>query len=495
MQPARWFGDRPIKQKLVAILMFTSGVVLLLTSAGFAAYEVSTFRQVTVKNLSTVGAVIAANSTAPLAFENPQDATEVLSALAAETHIVAAGLYATSGSLFATYPPRLPAESLPAAPGHDGAQFTAQRLILVQPVVQDDKRLGTLYIESDLSAISGRLRSYAGIALLMVAVSALVAWLIATRIQRTISGPVLSLAETARAVSDRQDYSVRAHSGGKDEVGLLTDAFNQMLARIQEQTHALNRSNQELERRVTDRTRELENQNIRLTAANGELDAFAYSVSHDLRAPLRSIDGFSQILLEDYAAQLDEGGRDALQRVRTATQRMGTLIDDLLRLARITRTEMRPEKVDLTAMARDLAGQLREAEPARKIDIAIEPNLTCNGDAHLLRVVLDNLLRNSWKYSAKQTDGKIEFASTSQNGERVFFIRDNGAGFDMKYADKLFGVFQRLHSPSEFEGTGVGLATVRRVITRHGGRIWAKGAVNEGATFYFTVSNGHAEVT
>jgi signal transduction histidine kinase len=493
--PGAWFRNRPIKQKLVAILMFHSGVVALLTSAGFAAYEVSTFRQSTMKNLATVGAVIAANSTAPLAFENPQDATEVLSALSAETHVVAAGLYPVRGSLFASYPARLPVDSLPAEPGTDGARFTANRLILVQPVVQGERRLGTLYIESDLTGISQRLRSYAGITALMLGLTFLAAWLIATRIQRTISGPVLTLVDSARAVSQRQDYSVRATPAGGDELGLLTEAFNQMLVRIEEQTRVLNRSNQELELRVADRTRELENQNVRLTAANNELDAFAYSVSHDLRAPLRSIDGFSQILLEDYVGQLDEGGKDALQRVRAATQRMGTLIDDLLRLARITRAEMRPETVDLTVIARDVVEQLREADPARNVRFAIEPDLKCRGDAHLLRVVLDNLLRNSWKYSARRPEATIEFASTNQNGERVFLIRDNGAGFDMKYADKLFGVFQRLHSPSEFEGTGVGLATVRRVIVRHGGRIWAKGAVNEGATFYFTVSNGHAEVT
>ena len=210
-------------------------------------------------------------------------------------------------------------------------------------------------------------------------------------------------------------------------------------------------------------------------------------MSHDLRAPLRSIDGFSHVLLEDYAAQLDQAGRDSLQRVRAASQRMATLIDDLLKLARVTRAEMRTEVVDLSGMARDIVAELQRATPERHVEFAIAPGLQARGDPRLLRVALDNLLRNGWKYTAKQPRPQIEFASTNVNGERAFVVRDNGAGFDMKYADKLFGVFQRLHSAAEFEGTGVGLATVRRIITRHGGRIWAEGAVDRGATFYFTL--------
>jgi len=210
-------------------------------------------------------------------------------------------------------------------------------------------------------------------------------------------------------------------------------------------------------------------------------------VSHDLRAPLRSIDGFSQVLLEDYATQLDEAGRDSLQRVRAATQRMGTLIDDLLKLARLTRSEMRTEVVDLSRIAGDIAAELHRSTPERQVEFIIAQGLEARGDTRLLRVAVENLLRNSWKYTAKQPQPRIEFGSVEGNGERVFLVRDNGAGFDMQYADKLFGVFQRLHSATEFEGTGIGLATVRRIITRHGGRIWAEGAVDQGATFYFTL--------
>jgi light-regulated signal transduction histidine kinase (bacteriophytochrome) len=211
-------------------------------------------------------------------------------------------------------------------------------------------------------------------------------------------------------------------------------------------------------------------------------------VSHDLRAPLRSIDGFSQVLLEDNARQLDESGSDALRRVRAASQRMGTLIDDLLKLARVTRAEMRAEVVDLGAMARDIVAELRTTTPDRQIEVVIADGLAARGDPRLLRVVLENLLRNSWKYTAKRAHPHVEFASLEANGTRAFVVRDNGAGFDMRYRDKLFGVFQRLHSAADFDGTGVGLATVRRIITRHGGQIWAEGVVDRGAAFYFTLS-------
>ena len=494
--------DWPIKRKLTAILLLISGLVLLLTSAAFVTYEVLTFRQTTRTNLSTLGRVIAANSTASLAFANETDAREILSALRAEPHVVAAALYDKDGRLFTRYPVDLPKDSFPNAPERDGYYLEHGYLVGLEPVAEaTSTRLGTLYLKVDMKAVSRTLRLSAAIAAAVMAVALLAAFLLATALQGRISQPILALAETAKAVSARQDYSVRAPKLGEDELGVLTDAFNQMLGRIHDQDRALRESQEELQRyateleqRVAERTHELEarHETLRrnaaeLLSANQELDAFAYSVSHDLRAPLRSIDGFSQVVLEDYGAQLDEAGRNALQRVRAATQRMGTLIDDLLKLARITRAEMRTEVVDLSEMARDITSELQRATPGRPVELAIAPRLRARGDRQLVRVALENLLRNSWKYTAKQAQPRVEVGSIDDNGERVFLVRDNGAGFDMKYKDKLFGVFQRLHSAHEFEGTGVGLATVRRIITRHGGRIWAEGAVDQGATFYFTL--------
>ena len=487
--------DWPIKQKLTAMLVLISGLVLLLTSAAFAGYQYWSLRSATRDALAVRGRIIAANSTASLAFANVADAREILSALRVDRHVVAAVLYDKGGRVFAGYPAGVAGDVVPAEPGPDGYRFERGLLIGFQPVEEaGSQRLGTLYLASDLGAISDTFRLSGVIGLAVMAVALLAAYLLSRILQGTISQPILALAETAKAVSTRQDYSVRAPKLGADELGALTDAFNQMLGRIAEQKGELQRYAADLERRVEERTHELQERNeslrrnaAELLAANTELDAFAYSVSHDLRAPLRSIDGFSQILLEDYSEKLDEAGRESLQRVRAASQRMGTLIDDLLKLARVTRAEIRTEDVDLSGMAREIVADLQRTTPERQVEFEIAPGLKARGDTRLLRVALDNLLRNSWKYTAKQTAPRVEFRSADANGGRTFMVRDNGAGFDMKYADKLFGVFQRLHSAADFEGTGIGLATVRRIINRHGGRIWAEGAVDKGATFYFTL--------
>jgi light-regulated signal transduction histidine kinase (bacteriophytochrome) len=285
---------------------------------------------------------------------------------------------------------------------------------------------------------------------------------------------------TAKKVSEDKDFSVRAKAASRDETGLLIETFNEMLGRIQEQNQALERARDELEERVIERTTQLE-------AANKELESFSYSVSHDLRAPLRSIDGFSQALFEDYGDKLDAQGRSDLQRVRAATQRMAQLIDDMLNLSRVSRGEMRREMVDLSSMVRNIAEELKAAEPDRKVDVAIADGIQAEGDVRLLRVLVENLLSNAWKFTGKHPTAKIEFGISQNNGKPVYFVRDDGAGFDMAYAGKLFGAFQRLHSMSEFNGTGVGLATVQRIVNRHGGKIWAEGTVDQGATFYFTL--------
>lgn len=242
----------------------------------------------------------------------------------------------------------------------------------------------------------------------------------------------------------------------------------------------LRRVSVELEDQVAQRT-------IQLAAANQELEAFSYSVSHDLRAPLRSIDGFSRALLDDYSVQLDEVGKDYLQRVRAATQRMGQLIDDMLKLSRVTRSEMNFETVNLSVLAQTVADELQQAQPERRVEFVCMPGMTVRGDAHLLKIALENLLGNAWKFTSKREHAHIEIGVTHKVGASVYFIRDNGAGFDMAYVGKLFSAFQRLHAMAEFSGTGIGLATVQRIIHRHGGRVWAEGELGKGATFYFTL--------
>ena len=262
----------------------------------------------------------------------------------------------------------------------------------------------------------------------------------------------------------------------------------------------IRRLNEELDERVRQRTAEL-------TAVNRELEAFSSSVSHDLRAPLRSIQGFSKLLLDDYAEQLEAQGKHYLHRVFAASQRMQRLIDDLLDLARLACTELRRERVDLSALAQTIAAEISKADPGRPVEFVIAPNMAAYGDPRLLRGVLENLLNNAWKYTSKHRTARIEFgqvpiaeyglrnaqSESAQSAIRdspsamAFFVRDDGAGFDPSFAHKLFAPFRRLHSESEFEGTGIGLAIVQRIVHRHGGRIWAEGDVEQGATFYFTL--------
>jgi PAS domain S-box-containing protein len=258
-------------------------------------------------------------------------------------------------------------------------------------------------------------------------------------------------------------------------VGINIDITDQKLA--EEQIRLLNAS---LESRVAERTRDLSN-------ANGELESFSYSVSHDLRAPLRTIDGFSLALLEDCGETLNEVGKSHLLRIRTATQRMGTLIDDLLNLSRVTRAQISIETFDLSSVVTSVAAELQALEPDRQVAWNIQPGVVVTGDSRLLRVAIENLLDNAWKFTSRRAAAAISFGTREDNGASVFFCKDDGAGFDPAYAERLFGAFQRLHATSEFPGTGVGLATVQRVVHRHGGRIWAESCVGQGATFFFTL--------
>ncbi|MEA1890826.1 MAG: ATP-binding protein [Pseudomonadota bacterium] len=258
-----------------------------------------------------------------------------------------------------------------------------------------------------------------------------------------------------------------------DEIGVLTGNFRKALDELHEYR-------EHLEELVGERTGELQR-------LNRELEAFSYSVSHDLRTPLRAIDGFSQALMEDYAERLDETGMDYLTRIRGASQHMSELIDDMLQLSRITRSELIKANVDLTSITHEVVERHRLVEQERNIKIHVDQGLACICDRKLIMIVMDNLIGNAWKYTSKKEIAEITVGRQQVNGKDIFFVKDNGVGFDMRFADKLFGVFQRLHSTQEFSGTGVGLATVQRILHRHGGNIWAESVVGEGATFYFTV--------
>lgn len=272
----------------------------------------------------------------------------------------------------------------------------------------------------------------------------------------------------------------------------------QLHERLLLRTQALERSNDQLKIEIAERTlaetkvrnlnERLEQNAINLLAMNNELEAFSYSVSHDLRTPLRSVDAFSQILLEQHGDKLDVEGNHCLHRLRAAAQRMAQLVDDMLKLARVTRAELKIEPTNLTRLAEETIQTLRGRDPDRQAEVIVAPDLQAEGDPQLLRIVIENLFENAWKFTAKRASARIEFgAATGADGKSYFFVRDNGAGFDMAHANKLFSPFQRLHDEREFPGTGIGLATIQRIVKKHGGKVWAEGAVDQGATFYFDV--------
>jgi PAS domain S-box-containing protein len=732
------FRDQSIKRKAMAVIMLTSVAVLLLTATAFTVYDLATYRQNLAGSLSATAAIIADHSAAALTLRDAKDAQATLASLRADSRIAAAALYDRQGNLFVRYPAQSPASAFPLPPANGSERFEGGRLILFEPVVEGSTRLGTLYLKSDFAPLYQRLWMYGGMVVLILCGSVLVALVISNALQRRITRPILALAEVAKAVSERGDYSIRAQQVSSDETGLLTQAFNGMLGRIEEQTEALRRNEeirsfmaaivestddaiigkdfdskvvswntraermfgyaaaemlgqsvtrlqppdrpeeeaqileeakrgttrhyetvrlrkdgwpievsltvspiknaagdiigissisrditgrkraelelqesqarfsgiigsamdaiisvdveqhitifneaaekmfrcpagealgQPLERFIPARFREahrehvaafgrtgvtgramgnlrplsglradgeefsieasishvevggqrtytvilrditerkraeeqilqlnaeleqrVEERTVELTAANKELESFTYSVAHDLRAPLRHIDAFSKILADDCADSLPPGAQHYLHNIRNSTAKMSQLVDDLLNLARVGRQELIRRPTPLSALVDEVIKDLKDETAGRKLEWHLQPLPAVECDPGLMKQVFANLLSNAVKYTRPRAVAVIEVGYRKLNGDSAVFIRDNGVGFSMKYADKLFGVFQRFHRAEEFEGTGVGLATVDRIVRKHGGHIWAEAAVDQGATFYFTVA-------
>ncbi|ABF39941.1 periplasmic sensor signal transduction histidine kinase [Candidatus Koribacter versatilis Ellin345] len=476
-----------IAAKLTWMNIAVTTVALLVASVGFLFYDQSNARTSLVTSLSTQAQIIAANSVSALEFNDPESARQTLRALAASPNVEGAGLLTPDGQLFAEYwrSADVRVNVLPSL-SPDKQQtvlFFSEKVTVIRNIDFGGRRIGAIYIRSNLSSLNERRNRFLKILFFVLLACMGAALIVSWLFRRTVAGPIAELADTAMKVSREKNYSLRAQpSLAHDELSTLITAFNEMLSQIQVRDAALLSARSELELRVQDRTKQL-------VAANRDLEAFSYSVSHDLRGPLEVVNGMSYIIHLQYGNELSPGLKDCLDRIDDASKRMNELIEDLLNLARVTKSEMHRERVDVSAMAREIFAELKQRHPQRVVEIVVASDAIVVGDAHLLRVAMDNLIGNAWKYSSNKSPSKIEFGVRRANGTPVYFIKDNGAGFDPRGMQRLFQPFQRLHPLSEFPGTGVGLATVQRIIQKHGGRIWAEGAVNEGATFSFTLDN------
>ena len=492
---------RSLRRRLLGIMLSTTLVALLVALAAVAAWDLREYHSRWTADMQTQAELLARTIAPALAFDDTAAASENLGLLQLRPAVRAAAIYTARGERFAAYRRADQPDAWPALPESDGIRVDGDELVLFRRIVDGSGIVGTVYLRADYDLLR-RLGEYALISIGALLIAMAVAALLSSQLQRSVTRPVLAMAGLARSVMDDHDFSRRAEPGGDDELGLLATSLNGMLAEIERRTDALETANTELEREVGERARaesevlrlntELEarvrERTAQLEAANHELETFCYSVSHDLRAPLRSINGFSQALVEDCPAELSDEARRYLDRIRAASQRMGQLIEDLLALSNVSRGSLQFEDFDLGELARGVLQDIEQRDPARRVEVSVWNPMPVRADRRLVQVLLENLLGNAWKFTGRNPDACIEVGVLRDGGRETYFVRDNGAGFDMQYADKLFSPFQRLHSLDEFSGTGIGLATVQRIVHRHGGRIWADARVGAGAVFHFTLA-------
>jgi signal transduction histidine kinase len=493
------FRDLPIRLKITSVSMIAGMAALLIAGASLFAYDFFTFRERLRGELSVEAEIIGANCAAALLFRDQDSATETLGALRAERNLVAAAIYDADGRKFARY----------IRPGAEDTELSdtvasstvpfhrveAGRLYLYHPIRIEDRTVGTVFMESDLRDIAARGKQYLRILGAVIALSIGIAFLLSARLQRVVSEPIRELEETTRAVSERQDYSVRATVRNRDELGRLVETFNHMLAQIQERDQELRAARTELERELEEKTHEVQErrraeealaqQAEELARSNTELEQFAYVASHDLQEPLRMVGSYTQLLGRRYAGKLDGDADEFIRYAVEGVKRMQQLIQDLLAFSRVGRRGGTFERTDCEALLRDVETNLREAVRESGAAITHDPLPTVTGDRVQLAQLFQNLLSNAIKF--RGSGAPSIHVSAERNGRNwAFAVCDNGIGIDPSFTDRIFVIFQRLHTREQYPGTGIGLAICKKIVERHGGRIWAE-ASDPGTVFRFTL--------
>jgi signal transduction histidine kinase len=494
-----------IKHKLIAIVMLTCVVALILVGSAFLFWEWRGLRNNMLENLSTQAGITAENCKAALTFEDQEDTQETLKALKANSSIVYACVYKKDGEVFASYAKtEADKTALMIAPKERGSDSSGGLLTVFEPIVLDEEKIGTVCLRCDLDPMYAALRRNVENTLVALVLSAIAAYFISSRLQRIISGPILTLAKVARDVSEKRDYSTRAAKQSNDEVGMLIDSFNEMLEQIQQRDSELVKAKSELEVRVQERTSELTTSNEQLKeeinerekaerkqtellkeleSANQELKDFAYIASHDLKAPLRAIKTLADWITTDYADKIDKDGQEQLNLLKQRVDRMHNLIDGILQYSRVGRVREKLATVHLDKLLPEIIDILA---PSENVKITVDTELpTIKCEETRITQVFQNLLSNAIKYMDKP-DGLIKVACTGEGEFWKFSVADNGPGIEKQHWDRIFKIFQTLAPRDEFESTGIGLTVVKKVIELYGGNIWLESEPGKGTTFFFT---------
>jgi signal transduction histidine kinase len=506
------FNHASIKRKLTFIIMLTAGIALALACGGFIAYELLTYRQILANEMTSLAGIIGTNSTAALAFNDPGAAENTLAILKTEPRILSAAIYQRNGQLFAAYRrPDRRDSPLPAVSQGESYRLEKDHMVVSRDVQHDGRPIGLVCLQSDLQDLRARLQRYLLIIVAVFLVSIAVALWISSRLQRMISDPLLHLAGVARTVTTGKDYGLRAAPPNtRDELRTLVEGFNEMLDQIQRRDAELRKAHDELERRVEERTADLEQEIAvrkkaeaglkafadKLERSNRELQDFAHVASHDLQEPLRKVQAFGDRLQTKYADALTAEGCDYLSRMQNAAVRMQDLINGLLAFSRVTTKAQPFARVDLAAVAREVLADLeiRIEQTGGRVECRDLPAI--EADPLQMRQLMQNLIGNALKFhrpdaapvvrvSGSRADDRPgpDTSPAPPDGFCRIVVEDNGVGFDPRYRDRLFNVFQRLHTRAEFEGTGIGLAVCRKIVERHGGSIEADSTPGEGARF------------